>query len=174
MKIQESRYYAGILFLYLFFSQGILPAQSLTGYVRDAVTRELLPGVRIKTESTGILSDSAGRYSLQLGSGNHRIVFTYTGYDSLVKIIPITESENRVLDFMLQPMEYEIEQTVITGSRMEQKLDQMPVSTELITSRLIDQISVSSVEPVLEQTPGITIQDGQPGVRGPAQRRRHP
>lgn len=166
MKNQESRYYAGILFLYLFFAQNILPAQTLTGIVRDAITREVLPGVRIKTENTGILSDREGKYSIQPGAGNYKIILSYPGYDSLVKTISLRDGETQVMDFVLQPKEYEVEQTVITGSRMEQKLDQMPVSTELITSRRIDQISVSSVEPVLEQTPGITIQDGQPGIRG--------
>jgi iron complex outermembrane receptor protein len=166
MRLQESRHYAGILFCILFISIQCLPAQTLDGLVRDAITQEALPGVRVKVGSKGTLTDTSGRYSIPADSGTQIVSISYPGYDSVRLEVQLKAGEVLNRDFALQPLEYEVEQTVITGSRMEQKLAQMPVSTELISSRRIDQLSVSSVEPVLEQTPGITVQDGQPGIRG--------
>ena len=170
MNYWESRLVAGILFILIAVTPFQLSAQTtvrVKGIVLDADSREPLPAVTVRIEKgAGVLTNEFGEFNLLVSPGNYNLWFYLSGYDSINKNIYKLEAELELGTIYLKSQEVQLEQIVVTGSRMEQKINQMAVSTELIQSRTIDQLSVSSVVPVLEQTPGITIQDDQPGIRG--------
>lgn len=170
MNYWESRLCAGILFILSGIGLNNLFAQSqplLSGKVMDADTQDPLASVIIRVENgKGVLTNEQGLFSLPLSTGNYKIQVILSGYDTVSKFIYIPDSGLILPAIGLKSQQTELEQIVVTGSRLEQKIEQMPVSTDIIQSRKIDQLSVSSVVPVLEQTPGITIQDDQPGIRG--------
>ncbi|NMB70897.1 MAG: hypothetical protein GYA22_01945, partial [Bacteroidales bacterium] len=74
------------LFVFLSCSTGILLAQEkvLGGIVRDAETKEPLPGanVIIKGTTRGTITDLNGSFSLRLQSGDEVLVISFVGYNS--------------------------------------------------------------------------------------------
>ena len=55
---------------------------TLSGYVKEAGSKELLLGVTIYTEdkSAGTVSNNFGYYALQLPAGTHTLVYNFIGY----------------------------------------------------------------------------------------------
>lgn len=170
MNYWESRLSAGILFILLCNCFNGLPAQTLarlSGRVLDIDSREPLSSVSIRLENgVGTLTNENGQFSISIIPGTYQLKIYMSEYDTIYKNVYIPDSGLILENIFLQSRSTELEQIVVTGSRLEQKIEQMPVSTDLIKPRTIDHLSVSSVVPVLEQTPGITIQDDQPGIRG--------
>lgn len=168
MNYWGSRLCAGILFMALLILGGAIHAQTFVkGRLLDSDSRETLSGVVVRLSSDkGTLTDSSGGFNLSIGPGTYLLFIQMNGYDTIQMNLVVPESGIDLKDISLKSAKVELEQIVVTGSRMEQKISQMPVSTELVKPRMIDQLSLSSVVPALEQTPGITVQDDQPGIRG--------
>lgn len=165
MNYWEYRLIAGFLFVLL--PSLLLGQVRLSGRIVDADNGEPLisAGIRIENGNGG-LTDTEGLFSVPAAPGSQTIAFSFPGYDTLRRTVVIGDTGLWMGMIRMKARVTELEQVVVTGSRMEQKVDQMPVSTDVIRTRTIDQLSVSSVVPVLEQTPGLTIQDDQPGIRG--------
>lgn len=168
MLISESRLTAGILFILMVLNLPLMQAQTrVIGKIMDSDTREGLPGLSVVLSSrTGVLTDISGKFEIISDSGPQVLICMYPGYDTLRFNFVAQDSMMVLPDLHMKARASELEEVVVTGSRIEQKAEQMPVSTEIIKPATLDRLSVSSVVPVLEQTSGVTIQDDQPGIRG--------
>jgi hypothetical protein len=71
----------------------------LSGFVKDATSGEVLPGVSIFEESTnnGTTTDGNGFYSIKLNKGEHYLTISFLGYEKLVKTINIANESDITL-----------------------------------------------------------------------------
>ncbi|MGA9293035.1 MAG: TonB-dependent receptor, partial [Ignavibacteriaceae bacterium] len=90
----------------------------VSGTVNDSTTKEPLFNTNIYVESTGIgtVTDSSGRFKLNINTGYLKIKFSYVGYES--KTISMYFSKNKFnLDIELSPSAIEQKQVNVRGEK---------------------------------------------------------
>ena len=160
-----------LVVLALFVAQ-TLPAQqtyTLSGYVKEAGSKELLLGVTIYTEdkSAGTVSNNFGYYALQLPVGTHTLVYNFIGYQSVNKLVTIAKDD--VLNIDLVSANSEIGEVVVKGSKTQKKVsEEVQMSTIEIPIKTIKDIPAfmgeKDVLKVLQLMPG--VQSGSEGQSG--------
>ena len=90
---------------------------TISGYIRDAATHEILIGATISVANTteGTLTNHYGYYTLPLKRGEYTIVYSYLGYRR--EYIKIDLKENITIDKDLQPIETQLEAVAITSDK---------------------------------------------------------
>ena len=113
----------------------LLSAQSsvtLSGYVRDAANGESLIGasVYIPQVGNGTVTNVYGFYSLTVSPGEYQAVYSYVGYQSVSKKLPLTEDIR--LDIELNSTSQELQEVVVTSEGLDANVQ----STEMSVNRL--------------------------------------
>ncbi|MFW6328323.1 MAG: TonB-dependent receptor plug domain-containing protein, partial [Bacteroidota bacterium] len=140
---------------------------TVTGVILDAETREPLVAVNVSADRhSGTISDNAGRFSLFLTSGSHILEFYYVGYEVSKKEIIVKENDTIHLTILMQVSSRMLDEVVVTEGKYEQKLSEVTVSMEVLKPQQISNQNITSLDMLLERTPGISILDGQPSIRG--------
>lgn len=139
----------------------------IKGKVTDAQTKETLIGVNvILSDNTGAATDIDGNYTVKVKPGKVNITFKYIGYKSVTKTIDINAGETKVLNQALEKDSKELDVVVVSAGRFEQKLGDVTVSMEVIKPELIENKNTTNMETIIDQTPGVSIIDGQANIRG--------
>lgn len=156
--------------LCLMFSAGFAFTQEsgkIKGSVHDAQTGEPLSGATIRYgEESGVVSASDGTFLIQLGPGNVSLSIQYLGYQGETRSVTIKAGETQVVDIRLHPSESILDEVVVSGGKFEQKLSDLTISMEVIKPLRLINTNTTSLETLMDQTPGLTILDGQPNIRG--------
>ena len=150
------------LFIFI-FSLPMMVFSQVTGVVSDAATGEKIYGVRVQASSgQNALTDDQGRFNINLKQYPVQLKFSVNGYlpDSLIVY------KDSVLKVELFQLVQEIKTVVVSASRSDQNIEEVPVSMEIIRPALIDNKGLSNLEQVVDQTPGVFAMDGQVSIRG--------
>ena len=140
---------------------------AVRGLVRDAESGEPMVAVNISADRrTGTISDLNGEYSLNLDAGNHVIEFYYVGYKGIKKKVNVDAGVTTRLDIMMTISSRMLDEVVVSAGKYEQKLSDVTVSLEVIKPHQLSNQNITSLDMILEKTPGISILDGQPSIRG--------
>lgn len=156
------------LILGLIHSQNILSQVAVVkGRIIDAKDSEPLIGVNIQTQDhLGAVTNINGEYQLNLKPGNYNVTFKYIGYNKITKKISV--QENQVIKINLELFEdvNQLEEMVISASKYEQKLGEVSVSMSIIKPELIENKATRDAESIIEQVPGVQINENQASIRG--------
>jgi iron complex outermembrane receptor protein len=156
------------LILGLIHSQNILSQVAVVkGRIIDAKDSEPLIGVNIQTQDhLGTVTNINGEYQLNLKPGNYNVTFKYIGYNKITKKISV--QENQVIKINLELFEdvNQLEEMVISASKYEQKLGEVSVSMSIIKPELIENKATRDAESIIEQVPGVQINENQASIRG--------
>lgn len=137
------------------------------GTVKDADTGLPMVAVNISADRrSGTITDQQGAYSLQLSAGEYQIEYYYVGYQPISRTILIRAGERLSVDVEMSVSSRMIDEVVVSAGKYEQKLSDVTVSLEVIKSRQLTNQNITSLDMILEKTPGISILDGQPSIRG--------
>lgn len=142
--------------------------QSISGTISDAKTGELLTGahVRITHLEFGTTSDTFGRYTMEIAPGTYAVEVTFIGYEpALVRTVEVGPGSTK-LDLELIPQNEFLSAVTVTAGKFDQRLDEVTVSMDIVTPRLIEQKNTYEVQNVLRQYSGINITDDQANIRG--------
>ncbi|MEL6393719.1 MAG: TonB-dependent receptor, partial [Bacteroidota bacterium] len=152
------------LFLHTLYGQ----SGHIYGTITDAATNEPLIGASISVENTalGTLTNYDGSFTLELPSGEHQIVATYTGYQADKQTIDVVENGRFGIDFTLAESATILQTATVTSGRYEKPLGEVTVSLEVLKPGLLESTNQSSIDGALEKLPGVSIVDGQPNIRG--------
>ncbi len=75
-----------LIVLFLLFFTGISTAQQfiVSGVVKDSLTNKEMAGVNVivKETTTGVITDSKGKYTLEVANPNVTLTFTFVGYET--------------------------------------------------------------------------------------------
>jgi len=141
--------------------------RSVTGRVIDASSGEPLIAVHVSADRrSGTTTDLEGAFSLSLGVGEHLIEFSYMGYSDQRREIILRQGESLHLEIELARSSRMLDEVVVSAGKYEQKLSEVTVSLEVIKPHQLSNQNISSLDMILEKTPGISILDGQPSIRG--------
>ena len=99
-----------LLALLLAISNFIL-AQSvhINGAVLDADSKEPLGGVIVRYDKTkGVVTDAAGKYLIEVPTGEHEFVMSFDGYKNLKKLLSL--KADTVIDVLMRPSALQLNQ----------------------------------------------------------------
>jgi len=139
----------------------------ITGMVLDSKSGEPMVAVNISADRrSGTASDLDGRFSLILDPGDHVIEFYYVGYEGVQKEVTVEAGGTISLDIQMIVSSRLLDEVVVSAGKYEQKLSDVTVSLEVIKPHQLSNQNITSLDLILEKTPGISILDGQPSIRG--------
>jgi outer membrane receptor for ferrienterochelin and colicins len=155
-----------ILFLILFtsiysFAQEKTDAM-LFGHVTSKSNREHIAfaNIMIKGTTHGTTTDISGHFKLaNLPLGNQIVVIQCLGYRTTEKEVFFERGKSIELFVELETDALNLEQVVITGTRTQHYVKDVPVRTEVITSREIENKNASNIYQALEGTPGVRVEN---------------
>lgn len=145
---------------------GVVQAQDksdamLFGDVKSATTQEHIPYVRIAVKGTnmGTVADGTGHFKLaHLPVGKCVIVAQVIGYKTQEKEVVMEKGKAVQLFFELEEDPLHLEQVVVTATRTEHHLKDVPIRTEIISSEAIENKNASNIYEALEGTPSIRVE----------------
>jgi hypothetical protein len=159
-----------LLFILFISSSVQLFAQksNVSGTIKEITKNETLIGVNVSVQNStiGTTSDLDGKYELSLEPGAYTIIFTYTGYDSIIKKINIKKDKNDILDIVMGEAPSMLDEVVVTSSKFERKIGEESVSIDIIKPAALEKQNLNNVSDVLQRSSGVTVVDGQANIRG--------
>lgn len=155
-----ARYFILIILILLnsivFFSQ-------TKGIVLDASNGDPIIGARIHLSSgQKSITSNTGEFILSNVKYPNSLVVSMMGFISeTVKL-----SKDTLLTINLKTQVQEISDVVVTASRRNQNIEDVPISMEIIKPELINNKGFSNLEQAVDQSPGVYAMDGQVSIRG--------
>ncbi len=134
----------------------------LFGDVKSAKTKEHIPYATIMVKGTniGTTADGTGHFKLaNLPVGKQIIVAQIVGFKSQEKEVVMQKGKAVELFFELEEDILNLEQVVITGTRTEHFVKDVPIRTEVVTAKLIENKNASTLYQALEGIPGIRVEN---------------
>lgn len=141
----------------------------LKGEVLDAAKKEAMPGATIfekSNRSNTVIADIKGNYELNLPVGNHTLVCTFIGMVADTFTVNIESGKTQLHNVLLIDSKREMGTVVISAGKYEQQLSEVTVSMQLLQPQLIESKNTVNIKSALEQSPGLTILDEEPQMRG--------
>ena len=149
-----------IFFLFIFFtpvifSQGV----TLSGYIAgpDSI---FVPGATITLSGTtlGTVTDKKGFYKMsKIIPGTYTLRVSFVGFETLEKKVNISNPENH-FDFYLKESNIDLNEVVVTGTKSEITLKNVPVLTQVISARKMLELGITNATDALQNmVPGINI-----------------
>lgn len=154
-----------ILPLLLFFSSPSLFAQTIRGTVKNAADGKSLQGVsvRIVAVKKGVVTDSAGGYSIRLATvGKYTLHFSHTGYVEKDTSFLLQANEIMYLDVLIEEAKENLDDVVIvSSSRTNSRIEDLPTKVEVLGMEEVHEengIKPGNIASLLGDIAGIQIQ----------------
>ncbi len=144
----------------------------LTGNVTDQNGEPLIGAAVIyRSDLTiGALTEDGGKYSMEVPSGDIKIICRFSGMISDTFMVTIiankTISRDIVLKSFIDASVQDFEDVTIIVGKFDKPIEDQTVSLEILKPELIENKNTRSIETALDQTPGLNILDGEPQIRG--------
>ena len=133
----------------------------VSGLVRDAESGETLIGVAIYEQQLkqGTVTDEKGAYQLELPAGNHRLQFSYIGYQTVTKTVTIGQKP-QVLNVKLQQDVTKLSEVEITSQKSDRNVSEMAMSVQSL-----DMITIKKIPALMGEVDVIKTIQLLPGVQ---------
>ncbi len=158
-----------ILFLLFLVFSGIyaqsLPFNRLSGHILNEDTSNPLAYVNILVIDTdlGTTSDDKGQFFIDgLRPGNYQLRLSYIGFED--QIAEITLPLVDPLELKMKPELIEMSTLVVTGTRTERFLKDVPVTTQVIKNEKLKETGGTDISQVLGRVTGIAVVENQFGT----------
>ncbi|MEQ8415795.1 MAG: TonB-dependent receptor [Imperialibacter sp.] len=139
-------------------------ASVVKGKVTSQDDGEGLPGVSIQVEGTsrGTVTDFEGTYSLELQSGDSKLIYSFIGY----KTVTLDVGSRSVIDLVMEPDIEQLEEIVVVGYGVQRKSD---VTGAVASVRGADLTKIPAANPMQAlqgKVAGVQVSSGsgQPGA----------
>lgn len=150
------------------------PAQpikgSIAGTVKDAGTGQPLAGANVVVRGTvvGAAADKEGAFRLNaLSPGSYTLRVSMIGYATVNKTdVTVRAGEETAVDVFLNPVAIETMPVVVTASRREQNVSEVPVSISTVTAASLQERNIVTMDEALRYVPGVNLLQDQVNIRG--------
>ena len=153
-----------ILFSLMSFSQNV----SLSGYLEDLETGEILIGanVLIKELNIGCSTNNYGFFSLTIPKGEYTIICSYIGYDNINRKIIINKDKSE--KFKLSPSSFQIDEVTISTKKEDYNIKSSDLGNVELEVKKLEKLPVlmgeKDILKTLQLLPG--VQSGSEGSSG--------
>ncbi|MFT5919506.1 MAG: outer membrane receptor protein involved in Fe transport, partial [Granulosicoccus sp.] len=155
-----------IFFVFISFAQD---TGTLSGVIKDADGGLTIIGASVVLESDkgrGAATDFDGKFQLILPVGSHNVLITSIGYAPQTKIVEIKAGETTALNLEMKIESKQLGTVVVSAGKFEQRMEDLTMSVSVIKPQILENRASTSAEDAIEQTPGLTILDSEPQMRG--------
>jgi len=151
-----------ILFILILLNSTVFFSQT-KGIVLDASNGDPIIGARIVLSSgQKSITSNSGEFILSNVKYPNSLVVSMMGFISET----IKLSKDTLLTINLKTQVQEVSTVVVTASRRNQNIEDVPISMEIIKPELINNKGFSNLEQAVDQSPGVYAMDGQVSIRG--------
>ena len=151
-------------FSLLFFVSTDTWGQTLQGRVLDADSTPLV-GAYITDGTSTVATDLQGDYRLALTPGLHVVTCSFIGMAKQEFSVDLVAGQTAQWNPVMKPSAEALDLVVVSAGRFEQKASEVTVSLEVLQPALVENKATTSLETALEQTPGVSMVDGEPQIR---------
>jgi len=152
-----------LILITIYFSISSLFGQDITLSIKDQETKEPLIGARvILGNGQKFVSNTEGLVQILKVELPLTAVFYYIGYEQDTLIISAYGNH----EILLRSKEKTTGTVIVSASRREQDLDEIPISMEVLTPAILMNKGYSSLDQMVDQSPGVYAMDGQVSIRG--------
>lgn len=146
---------------------------TVSGYITDAASGENLIGVTVLVRElkTGTTTNVYGFYSISLEPGDYTLVYSYVGFDEVVKSVSLTSNQKIAVE--LAETSTELEEIVVTAEAPDDNVTNIRGSVQELDIKTIEKMPALFGEVDLVRSiqllPGVsTVGEGATGfnVRG--------
>ncbi len=136
-----------------------LGSGNVHGKIVNKTTGEVLSGVNIKllNSQKGVISDQNGFYKIELEAGTQQIEFTFMGYENILRTVNVRDGSNIEMNIQMISTALSMDEVVVTASRIPEYMTEIPGRIEVISLKDIQSTSAKSVDELLTQTSGVTV-----------------
>ena len=131
---------------------------------------EPLIGVTVLLQGSvrGTITNTKGEFRLaDVPAGTHTLVFSMVGYQRVTRAnIDVEEGKDVVVNVSMTQVPIPTEQIVVTASKREQSLEEVPVSISVMDASEIRQRNSLTLDDALRYVPGVNITGFQVNIRG--------
>jgi len=139
----------------------------IRGRITDKGTGDPIIGAYIiYGKHLGTASDEKGYYNAVINAGKLSVTFQSIGYESVTKEVTLSANDTLVLNIELAMKILEIDQVVISADKIEKRVAELTVSTNIIKPYLLSDNHITDAQEIINKTSGIEVMDGQASVRG--------
>ena len=134
----------------------------LFGDVKDKQTKEHIPFVTVTIKGTnkGTVADVSGHFKLShLPLGKQTIVAQFIGYKPQEIEVIMEQGKAIEVFFELEEDVFNLDQVVVTGTRTQHYVKDVPIRTEVVTSQALKNKNAWNVFEALEGVPGVRVED---------------
>ena len=154
------------LLLFAFMNGQAQTDWRLEGTIHDATNDLALPGASVFVNGSGVLTDIDGRFVFTGSTtGPAKVLVRYVGYIEWTETLPAWTGL-KSMNIELSPDVASIGTAVVSAGRYEQDLGEVSVSIDVLPPELVNQGAPTSADQSLSRTPGVTIVDSEPQIRG--------
>jgi len=142
-------------------SQADLTDIMLFGDVRSARDQQHIPfaNISVKGSRLGTTCDASGHFKFaNLPEGQHTLLIQAMGYKTKEVEVRLSRNETRNFFFVLEPDVFNLDQVVITGTRSSHHIKDVPVRTEVITMKDIENKNACNLYEALEGVAGLRVE----------------
>ena len=109
---------------------------SMSGYVTWTDSSSVIGAtISLKGTTFGIVTDKKGFYRLdKINPGRYILRVSYIGFETQEKTVDIQKADSH-LDFQLKESNIDLNEVVVTGTKSEKTLKNVPVLTQVISAR---------------------------------------
>lgn len=136
------------------------------GKVTDVHSAKPLPNANVVVVGTqrGAATDLNGDFVInRIPVGEYQLKVTYIGYEAMTKTVTVHANEDVTIQFDLREDFFQTQQVVVTATRTEKLMEDVPVVTEIVTRAEIEEKGAEDLSEILEDRPGINIESGTTG-----------
>jgi len=141
-------------------------AQDINGFIFENPVNKPVVNANILISGTnlGAVSGSDGSFTLKnQQTGKVKLIVSHIGYESAVLIVdvPLSGLKNSIIH--LYPNTSEIAETVITATRTQKNINELPSSVRLITAEQIKEMPSTAIDDLLRTEASINV-DRENGI----------
>jgi outer membrane receptor protein involved in Fe transport len=135
----------------------------ISGLVIQTDTKEPVSGAKIiGSNGERALTDLDGKFTLDVSSFPITLVTSMATFRNDTSIVKKAGEVIIELDLLVK----EMEDVVVSAGRRRQRVEDVPISMEILKPSLIDNKGVNDLEQAVDQSPGTYTMDGQVSIRG--------
>ena len=114
-------------FIFLFFSISSFSQVLFEGVIKDAATKEVLPGasIYVPNSTRGTYSNFEGKFSLELPTTTKEIVISFVGYTTIKTNIDLSDGKNLNKTIYLREIKNELNEVVFIKQKQDKNWERM-------------------------------------------------
>jgi len=124
---------------------------------------------RVTAGRVGAVTDSAGAAVLLLARSPHRLAVAKAGFETASLAITVSGDTTVEVELEAEEDEHEIEALVVTSTRSEQRIEDVPVRVEVLAREEVEEkmmMTPGDVAMMLNETSGLRVASTSPSLGG--------